>query len=141
MTQTHSLTLPNAARTYRVLDEVAAERARQHALLAAGAITLDCADPAVDLRDKFPVLIEETGEVAELMQNLGPPDTIARRLLLNDLRDELIHLAAVAVAIAESLTTPERSKFKVQSSELEVPPRTTNAVLTPQDLQPEDLNE
>jgi len=102
--QRHELTLPHAERTYRVLDEVAAERARQHLLLQSGAITFDCADPAIDFRRKFPVLVEEVGEVAQILQNDLPPDSLAAQLLLNSLREELLQVAAVAVAMAESLT-------------------------------------
>jgi hypothetical protein len=106
--QTHELNLPHAERTYRVLDEVAAERARQHNLLAAGSIPFDCADPAVDLHVKLPVLIEEIGEVAALLQTIAvsrmtEPDE-PRMLMLTAIREELLQVAAVAVAMAESLT-------------------------------------
>jgi hypothetical protein len=137
---THTLTLPHAARTYRVLDEVAAERARQHALVAAREIN-DWSNPGNSLHGGFEDLNEAVAQAAEGLAILAQVGGPAHRLLLNELRSELIQVAAVAVAIAESLTPAESSKFKVQSSELEVPPRTSDAVLTPPDLQPEDLNE
>jgi hypothetical protein len=103
-TQTHPLTLPHAQRTYRVLDEVAAERARQHALLPARAIGYDCADPAVPLDRKLRTLVEEVGEVAQaidILELCGAPTFL---LCHEQLRNEVLQVAAVAVAIVESLT-------------------------------------
>lgn len=99
-------------RMLRVLDLVAAERARQRALLAEGVILDDCASPDTDLDACLRVLGEEFGEVARAIDGLK---TILRRhpgyatLSLRTgearrhLRDELVQLAAVAVATAESL--------------------------------------
>lgn len=87
--------LPNAQRTYKVLDLVAVERARQHALFKNGHLPFDCADPELDLVVKFPVLVEEVGEVAGAMQ---------RRLQSRaQSKLELIQVAAVAVAMVEAL--------------------------------------
>ena len=101
----------HAARLYAVLDLVAAERARQNALIQEGRIPFDCADPSLDPSTKFPVLVEEVGEVAKELQELAA--AIAKPIseaqldecedALARLRTELIQVAAVAVAIAESL--------------------------------------
>lgn len=97
------LNLPNAQRTYRVLDLVAVERARQARLLAEQAIPFDCANPAVPVAEKLPVLVEEVGEVAEALQLLHLSSGAGRQLIQERIREELIQVAAVAVAIAESL--------------------------------------
>jgi hypothetical protein len=79
----------------RVLDAVAAERERQeqkHGLLT-------CAHGRPNA-EKFLVLSEEFGEVAEALQRPGQFSTRVRA----HLRTELIQLAAVSVAWAESLT-------------------------------------
>jgi NTP pyrophosphatase (non-canonical NTP hydrolase) len=104
ITQTHPLNLPHSARTYRVLDEVAAERARQYALLRTGRIQHDCADPSVNLDRKLRVLTEELGEVAQAIDILEQCGGPAEPLCREELREELIQVAAVAVAWAESLT-------------------------------------
>lgn len=101
---TIAMILPNAHRTYRVLDLVAVERARQHRLIAEKAIPFDCADPAVPVAEKLPVLVEEVGEVAEAIQLLHLSSGPGRQLIQERVREELIQVAAVAVAMAESLS-------------------------------------
>lgn len=98
-------------RLARTLDAVAAERVRQRNLLASGAIDPDCSDAAVDDDAKFRVLGEEVGEVAKAIDwikrtlrapvgRFGPQRLASRR---RHLRSELIQVAAVATAWAESL--------------------------------------
>lgn len=100
----HEQPLPHAARTYAVLDEVAAERARQHALLQQGDIPFNCADPEVCIDRKLRVLTEEVGEVARAIDILDQCSGPAAPICKEALRAELIQVAAVAVAIGESLT-------------------------------------
>lgn len=76
-----------------VLAEVAAERRRQDQLLYEEKIPWDCASPSVSMSMKYLVLAEEFGEVA---RSILEGDT-------EGLADELVQLAAVAVAIRESL--------------------------------------
>ncbi len=82
----------------RVLAEIADERARQEQLMRDGKFSFTCASPLCTGRDKLPVLGEEFGEVCrEVCEDQRPH---ARKRL----RTELIQLAAVAAAWAESLT-------------------------------------
>ena len=83
----------------RVLLAVAAERGRQEQLFAAGQFPFTCSNAAVSGREKLPVLVEEVGEVAEALQRPGRLSDEHRA----HLRTELIQVAAVAVAWAESL--------------------------------------
>jgi hypothetical protein len=90
----------------RVLDQIAAERARQNSLAALGRIPFNCADGGVLCTAKLPVLVEEVGEVAVELNNMLDPNLNddVRDKARRDLRDELIQVAAVACAWAESLT-------------------------------------
>lgn len=85
--------------TEHVLNEVARERLRQETLKAEGKFRHTCADTGMDDGDKLAALAEEFGEVAKAM--------LHRRMLVSDgggdLHEELIHVAAVAVAWAESV--------------------------------------
>ena len=82
----------NERRMTQVGKEVASERWRQECAVQTAKIPWDCADPCVSDDAKLAVLGEEFGEVA-------------RALIEGDgLRRELIHVAAVAVAWAESLS-------------------------------------
>jgi len=87
-----------------ILREVSIERQRQEELCMNSKIGFSCADPRLGDLVKLPVLMEEVGEVGRAMQenNLG------------NLREELIQVAAVAVAWAESL---ERQGFNAESAE------------------------
>lgn len=97
--------LPHSARTRFVLDEVAAERLRQIALHESEVIPFDCANPNMSPGVKAPVLMEEMLEVLQEVQLLNSGSTMAARdAARRNLRVELIHLAAVSVAIAESLS-------------------------------------
>lgn len=86
----------------RVLEEVSLERRRQerkgmeHRARGQGHWR-SCADPLLPTERKLAILGEEYGEVAKALNEewVGQPA---------NLREELIHVAAVAVAWAESLT-------------------------------------
>ena len=73
--------------TLRALRDVVLERGRQEQLHA----PRTCANPEMSEGDKLAVLVEEVGEVAKALLE-GP-----------GLRDELVHVAAVAVAWVESI--------------------------------------
>lgn len=79
--------------TLAVCEAVASERDRQERLRIAGKFKQTCADSEMDAGIKLAVLIEEVGEVGRAMLGDG------------DLRAELIQVAAVAVAWAESLAS------------------------------------
>jgi NTP pyrophosphatase (non-canonical NTP hydrolase) len=81
--------------TADVLVDVAIERRRQKELIVAGKIPFGCEHPATDNGYKLAVLTEEVGEVARAI--------IEDESAVN-LREELIQVAAVAVAWAEALT-------------------------------------
>jgi len=68
------------------------ERQRQRQLLYAGMIPWACEDPDTDNGYKLVVLTEELGEVARAILDGG------------NLKEELVQVAAVAVAWAESLS-------------------------------------
>lgn len=85
----------------QVLDAVAAERERQEQKHRGST----CASKDVPHTRKFLVLMEEVGEVAQAI-NDGTL-TVKERA---HLRAEIIQVAAVAVAWAESLTPTERSE-------------------------------
>lgn len=92
----------------QILRAIRDERFRQQSLFMAGKIGFDCADPNVSDTDKLPVLLEELGEVGEELQILAPilkcPESKTSKADLKyRLRTELIQVAAVACAWAESL--------------------------------------
>ena len=88
------------ARRQDVLAEVGRERSRQEWLRTAGAI-----GPVDTDGERLAVLVEEVGEVARAM-NDG-----------KGLREELIQVAAVAVAWVEAIDTPE-SRFSGHTATL-----------------------
>ena len=83
------------ARRQDVLAEVGRERSRQEQLKAKGKFTYTCADAEMTDGQRLAVLVEEVGEVARAM-NDG-----------KGLREELIQVAAVAVAWVEAIDTAE----------------------------------
>lgn len=85
---------PEMDRYPHVQDDVLAERERQTALIRRGVIPFDCADPEVSAGLKLAVLGEEFGEVCKALNENEPPA---------DLYVELVQVAAVATAWAESL--------------------------------------
>lgn len=70
-----------------VIGDVLRERQRQEDLHA----PQTCANPGMDAGAKLAVLIEEVGEVAKAQLERG------------NLREELVHVAAVAIAWLESI--------------------------------------
>lgn len=79
--------------TDMILGYVRDERERQDRLVASGSVSWDCTNPDVIGHAKLSVLAEEFGEVARALLDGD----------LQHLRQELIQVAAVAVAWAESL--------------------------------------
>ncbi|NBW23500.1 MAG: hypothetical protein EBR82_87720 [Caulobacteraceae bacterium] len=82
--------------THDVLIDVAAERLRQEGLKASGKFPATCADD-IPAASKFAILVEEVGEVARAI-NDGDPE---------HMREELVQVAAVAVAWVEALSRVE----------------------------------
>jgi hypothetical protein len=98
----------NSPAMLAVFARVAAERSHQRKLFATGFITFDCASVIPDPNRKLRVLMEEVGEVAQELDKLeGLRDRRGERFVLEDLQEELVQVAAVAVAWLES--------FEVQS--------------------------
>jgi hypothetical protein len=93
-----------------VLQEVLIERCRQEELKVAGKFPWTCNDlihpdtnKPILLAEKLAVLAEEFGEAAEVVCKLMAGKGESKGLSAEDLRTELIQIAAVAVAWAESL--------------------------------------
>lgn len=83
------------------LADVNRERNRQDDLVRAGRFPATCASKKLTDPQKLAVLVEEVGEVARAVLELGK---LANDQHGKDLRKELIQVAAVAVAWAESLS-------------------------------------
>lgn len=84
--------------TEHVLAEVHRERLRQETLKAESKFRYTCADPGMPDEAKMLCLVEEMLEANKAL--------LGQKLLTKDdgnLREELIHVAAVAVAWAESI--------------------------------------
>lgn len=90
--------------TTRALAAVAAERERQRQLWVEETIPFNCDAEDIALGDKMAVLTEEVGEVATEVNQANC--SLHPKVHLERLRVELIQVAAVAVAWAESLPTP-----------------------------------
>lgn len=83
---------------------IAQERIRQRELFHQGKITFDVASPIPDANRKLRVLTEEIGAVAQELEKLeAARDRRALKFITEDLREELVQVAAVAVAWLESL--------------------------------------
>ena len=103
----------NSPAMLSVFARISAERGRQKLLYLTGKITFDCASTLPDPNRKFRVLTEELGEVAKELDKLEQlRDRRGEKFVLEDLRDELVQVAAVAVAWLESL--------EIQNSKLEI---------------------
>jgi hypothetical protein len=87
----------------RIVRNILAERLRQNALVESGVFPYNCAD--VDIPDslKLPVLIEEAGEVAKAVYELSAFGGRDNTPLINNLRIELVQVAAVALAWIEAI--------------------------------------
>lgn len=109
----------NAELLTAIMADVVSERFRQERLCAEGKFTWTCADPSPAPAEKLAVLAEEFGEVAKEVtdtiielakyakENLThPPHRKAQRAAA--LYEELIQVAAVATAWAESLRDSKR---------------------------------
>lgn len=85
--------------TDHVLDLIRRERTRQDTLKAEGRFRYTLADkPGLDDGEKLACLAEELGEIGRAL--------LGRRMLVSDggnIRKELLHLAALAVAWIEAL--------------------------------------
>ena len=94
-----------------ILADIICERQRQDKLVASGELPFNCADEEIDDAEKARVLGEEYGEVCKASYELdhgwrgnSTSDWEARRAKQKaHLRTELLQLAAVCVAWAESL--------------------------------------
>lgn len=94
----------NSPKMLDVFTRIAAERMRQRELFHTGRILFDCASPTPDENRKLRVLIEEVGEVAKELDNIeAARSERAVKFSREDLHNELVHVAAVAVAWLESL--------------------------------------
>jgi NTP pyrophosphatase (non-canonical NTP hydrolase) len=91
-----------ATATSDVLHDVFAERRRQ--IDAWGGSKGDCAQPTTPDTRRLGVLMEEVGEVAELVNNDGILGDRPRLEVVNDMYGELIQVAAVAIAWCEGLS-------------------------------------
>lgn len=78
-----------------VFAAIATERSRQEDLKAAGRFAHTLSDP-IDRHRKLTILTEEVGEVARALCDRSPDE---------ELRAELIQVAALAVAWLEGMTT------------------------------------
>lgn len=82
-----------------VFGRIVQERIRQKRLLREGKLLFNCNSPFADDHRKLRVLMEEIGEVAhELDRMERRKDRRADLFAREDLQDELIRVAAVAVA-------------------------------------------
>lgn len=89
-----------------VLAQVRVERFRQESLRIAGKFKQTCADPKMSDNVKFVVLGEEFGEVArELAETAIDP----KRENLDNLKKELIQVAAVCVAWCEAIEAKQNA--------------------------------
>lgn len=103
-------------RCYEVLDMVAKERGRQERLHQAGRFAFTCADAGVPEGDKMLVLSEEVGEVARAAMVIPNKAFFASAEECDQLLTELVQVAAVAVAWAESIQFSKAiQKLEVES--------------------------
>ena len=91
-----------------VLGDVARERLRQEEMKLAGRFMFTCAEEGLTNAEKLAVLVEEVGEVARDVLNQEDRHLCTHYVVSTPekLREELIQVAAVAVAWAEALTPP-----------------------------------
>ena len=108
----HHKPAKNSPAMMEVFAAIARERVRQRELLLAGNITFDVASPIPDDNRKLRVLVEEVGEVAEAMDRLeqNAPNKRQHRIARANIREELIQVAAVAVAWLESLEFADQNR-------------------------------
>ena len=115
-------------RTTSVLMFVSEERRRQDELVRKGKFLWNCASPGIPWAEKIAVLLEEVGEASRVVVEwmisrdkyaadpqlkVMPPHREA--YFRTRLKTELIQIAAVCVAFAESLAEPEPEFVYVRS--------------------------
>lgn len=83
----------------RIFDEIHAERERQNALKAAGKFKCTAADLEATNDEKVVMLGEEFGEVCRAVHDGHTPE---------ELREELIQVAAIAVAWVQAVDAAKR---------------------------------
>lgn len=100
----------NSQRLDEMLQAIGVERARQEQLKREGKFPWSCEDIVnpdtslpITLSEKLAVLAEEFGEVANIVCKLQANRAEARQVSLYKLQKELVQVAAVACAWAESL--------------------------------------
>lgn len=81
-----------------VFSLVEAERERQHRMFLAGKHSFNCCFPHIEPKRKARILVEEIGEVANAIDEVE-----CDRMNECHIKEELVHVAAVAVAWLESL--------------------------------------
>lgn len=94
----------NSPKMLDVFARIAAERSRQRELFGTGKISFDCASPVPDANRKLRVLVEEIGEVAEVIDfHENAESERERKYQRDELQKELVQVAAVTVAWLESM--------------------------------------
>jgi hypothetical protein len=91
------------------LQDVIAERRRQ--ITNWGGSKGDCALPTTPDTRRLGVLVEEVGEVAELVNNDGIVGDRPRLEVISELYSELVQVAAVAIAWCEGLLLEDESLY------------------------------
>lgn len=87
-----------------IVNDVLVERDRQDALVKSGKFPWNCSDKRVAAGDKLMVLGEEFGEVSKAAYELThETDSGCHKRHRDNLRTELVQLAAVAVAWIEAI--------------------------------------
>jgi NTP pyrophosphatase (non-canonical NTP hydrolase) len=92
-----------------VLQDVLAERRRQ--ITSWGMTKGDCAQPDTPDTRRLGVLMEEVGEVAELVNDDGIIGDRPRGVVVKEMYEELVQVAAVAVAWCEGLSLEAQELF------------------------------
>jgi hypothetical protein len=123
-----------------VLAQVHQERLRQEQLKREGAFPHTCADDALTNFEKLAILGEEVGEVGEarlalLIKKFGDASQATMQTTgintvrdkVRDLRKELIQVAAVAVAWAESLQVVVPPESRCTGVTVKLPPLSKHA--------------
>jgi NTP pyrophosphatase (non-canonical NTP hydrolase) len=92
-----------------VLQDVLAERQRQ--IASWGMTKGDCAQPSTPDTRRLGILMEEVGEVAELVNNDEVLGDRPRGVVVKEMYEELIQVAAVAVSWCEGLSREAEQLF------------------------------
>jgi NTP pyrophosphatase (non-canonical NTP hydrolase) len=92
-----------------VLQDVLVERQRQTE--SWGMTKGDCAQPSTPDTRRLGILMEEVGEVAELVNDDGIIGDRPRGVVVKEMYEELVQVAAVAVAWCEGLSREAEQPF------------------------------